>query len=221
MNEFIEKNYTLEGENPRVIKGMNRDGLYQLFAKLGFKTGCEIGLEKGKNAVQMFNNIPELKLYGVDPYKQHPQCSYVYEAEIRKWNQGYLNRCMLQAIERMKDKNFELLKGFNEDVVKEIKDESLDFVYIDGDHSYNMAMLDIIMWSRKVRQGGIISGHDYYYDKDTSGRRAKVTQAINDYTKIHDIKFFITDEKHYEQKGDYYPSWLFINEGVYPNVVGF
>jgi predicted O-methyltransferase YrrM len=220
--DYIEQNYKLEGENPRTIKGMSRDELYQLFAKLGYKTGCEVGLEKGKNAVQMFENIPDLKLYGVDPYKQHPQCSYVYAAEARHWNQAYLNGCMLQAIERMKGRNFELLKGFSEDVTKEIPDGSLDFVYIDGDHSYDMVMLDVILWGRKIRKGGIISGHDYFYNKNNLGRRAKVTQAISDYTKLHEIKFFITDEDHYVQKGDFYPSWLWVKQKeVWPNIVGF
>lgn len=220
--EYIEANYKLEGENPRVIKDMNRDGLYQLYAKLGYKVGCEIGLEKGKNAVQMFDNIPGLKLYGVDPYRQHPQCSYVYHAEIRHWDERYLNGCKKQALNRMQNRNFELLQDFSEDAVKKVEFNSLDFVYIDGDHSYDMAMLDVILWGQRVRKGGIISGHDYFYEKNKPGRRAKVTQAINDYVKVHGLKFFITDEDHYVKKGDHYPSWLFVKlDDIYPNVVGF
>jgi len=224
--EFIEQNYKLEPENPtgnpRIIKGANRDILYQLFAKLGYKIGCEVGLEKGKNAVQMFENIPNLKLYGVDPYRQHPQCSYVYAAESRKWDDKYLNACKKQALDRMVGRNFELLQDFSEDATKKVEYNSLDFVYIDGDHSYDMAMLDIILWGQRVRKGGIVSGHDYYYDKDKPGRRAKVTQAISDYAKVHGLKLFITDEDHYVQRGDFYPSWLFIKEDdIWPNVVGF
>lgn len=71
-------------------------------------------------------------------------------------------------------------------------------------------MQDIILWGRKVKKGGIMSGHDYYYDQDTSRRRAKVTQAINDYTAIHGIKFYITDEKHALLMGDIYPSWFWL-----------
>jgi len=224
--EFIEKNYTLEPENPtgnpRVIKGMNRDSLYQLFTKLGYKVGCEVGLEKGKNAVQMFDNIPGLKLYGVDPYKQHSQCNYAYVAEMRKWDEHYLNGCKKQALNRMTGRNFELLQDFSEDAAKKVEYNSLDFVYIDGDHSYDMAMLDVILWGQRVKKGGIISGHDYYYDKNKEGRRAKVTQAINDYAKVHGLQFFITDEDHYVRKGDVYPSWIFVKlEDIYPNVVGF
>ena len=68
----------------------------------------------------------------------------------------------------------------------------------------------------------MVSGHDYFYDKNKLGRQAKVTQVVQDYSKIHDIKFFITDENHYVQKGDYYPSWLWVKvENISPNIVGF
>jgi hypothetical protein len=221
MNEFIEQNYILEGENPRKIKDIGREGLYQLFAKLGYKVGCEVGVEKGKNAAVMFDTIPDLKLFGVDPYSQHPQCSYEYHAKIRGWDDEYLDHCKRQALKRMGGKNFELVQGFSEDTVNKFENNSLDFVYIDGDHSYDFVMLDVILWGRKVRKGGILSGHDYYKDRNRPGRRAKVTQAIDDYTRLHGIKFFITDDDHKILQGDGYPSWFWFKlEDVYPNTIG-
>lgn len=222
--EFIEKNYTLIGENPtgnpRIIKDMDRPGLYTLFAKLGYKTGCEVGLEKGKNAQIMFEHIPNLKLFGIDPYKQHPQCSYEPTASLRHWDDNYLKMVKKQAQNRMQDKNAIIIEKFSDDAVRDIPDNSLDFVYIDADHSYDFIMMDIILWGRKVRKGGIICGHDYY-DKKESDRRAKVTQAVSDYAKVHGIEFFITNEDHYVQKGDTYPSWLWVKlDDIYPNMVG-
>lgn len=223
-DEFIEKNYTLTNENPtgipRIIKGMDRQGLYQLFAKLGYKTGCEVGLEKGKNAQEMFECIPKLKLYAVDPYKQHPQYGYEATAYLRLWDDRYLRMVKRQAQKRLQGKNAEILEKFSEEAVKDIPYNSLDFVYIDGDHSYDFVMQDIIIWGRKVRKGGIVSGHDYFYDSNKKGRRAKVTQAVNDYTRVHNIEFYITGEDHYVKKGDTYPSWLWVKlEDIYPNVI--
>lgn len=40
------------------------------------------------------------------------------------------------------------------------KDESLDMVFIDADHRYSFVKKDIEMWLPKVKQGGIIAGHD-------------------------------------------------------------
>lgn len=224
--EFIKKNYTLVGENPtgnpRKIKTMDRQGLYLLFAKLGYKVGCEIGLEKGKNAQTMFECIPNLKLYAVDPYKQHSRYSNNTSSYLSRWDEHYLEGVKEQAQKRMQGRNVIIIEKFSEDAAAhDIPDNSLDFVYIDGDHSYDFVMQDIILWGRKVRKGGIVSGHDYYYDSNKEGRYAKVTQAINDYTNVHRIEFYITSESPYIKKGDAPPSWFFVKlEDIWPNVVG-
>ena len=219
--EYIKQKYSISGENPHVLKGVNRRKLYKLFAEFGYTIGCEVGVEKGKNAQDMFEYIPNLKLYAVDPYKQHPEYSPTAETYLRHWDDRYLRAVKRQAKRRLQDKNAVIIEKFSEDAVKDILDSSLDFVYIDGDHSYDFVMQDIIIWSRKVRKGGIISGHDYFYDNNKEGRKAKVTQAVNDYSKVHGIKFYITSEGHYVKKGDNPPSWFWVKtEEIYPNVVG-
>ena len=219
--EYIRQKYTIIGGKPGVLKGMNRQDLYKLFAELGFTNGCEVGVEKGKNAQDMFEYIPNLKLYAVDPYKQHPQYSSKAASIASHWDENYLAGIKKQAQKRMEGKNAIIIEKFSEDAVKDIPDNCLDFVYIDGDHSYDSVMQDIILWGRKVRKGGIISGHDFYYDNNKEGRKAKVTQAVSDYTNVHHIEFYITDEDRYVKKGDTSPSWLWVKtEAIYPNVVG-
>ncbi|MBI2049665.1 class I SAM-dependent methyltransferase [Candidatus Roizmanbacteria bacterium] len=219
--EYLEKKLGPHKGNPHKIEGFFRDDMYRLFAQLGFTKGIEIGVEKGKNAQTMFEIIPNLKLYGVDPYKQHPQASYAYHAKIRNWNDQYLQNCKRQCLKRMNGRNFTLLQGFSEVMIEKVKDNSLDFVYIDADHSYDFVMQDMILWGRKIKKGGIMSGHDYYIDKHETDRRTKVTQAINDYVKVHKIKLYTTSEIHHDQKGDIYPSWFWVKlEDVYPNVIG-
>lgn len=219
--EYIKQKYSITGENPGVLKEVNRQGLYKLFASLGYTTGCEVGVEKGKNAQEMFECIPNLALYAVDPYKQHPQYGYEAAAYLRRWDDRYLRMVKRQAQKRLQDKNTVIIEKFSEDAARDIPDNSLDFAYIDGDHSYDAVMQDIILWGRKVRKGGIISGHDYFYDNNKPGRQAKVTQAVNDYTRVHGIEFYITNEGRYIKKGDTSPSWFWVKtEEISPNVVG-
>lgn len=45
--------------------------------------------------------------------------------------------------------------------VELFKDNSLDYVFIDGDHSYEEVCHDIDAWRMKVKKGGILAGHDY------------------------------------------------------------
>ena len=44
---------------------------------------------------------------------------------------------------------------------EEFDNNSLDFVYIDGNHSYENCLLDCLHWFDKVKPGGIVGGHDY------------------------------------------------------------
>lgn len=219
--EYIKQKYKISGENPGVLKEVDRQELYKLFASLGYTRGCEVGVEKGKNAQDMFECIPNLKLYAVDPYKQHPRYGDKATAYLRHWDDRYLRGVKRQAQKRLQGKNAVIIEKFSEDAACDIADNSLDFVYIDGDHSYDFVMQDIILWGRKVCKGGIISGHDYLYDSNKEGRKAKVTQAVNDYAKVHGIKFYSTNEAQYVKKGDINPSWFWVKtEEIYPNVVG-
>ena len=77
-------------------------------------------------------------------------------------------------------------------------------MYIDADHCFDSVMQDIIVWSARVRIGGIVSGHDY--DNED------VKTAVDTYVKIHNCELFITD------KGNEYPdcaeSWFFVKQMV-------
>ena len=53
-------------------------------------------------------------------------------------------------------------------------DESLDFVFIDADHSYECVKNDIARWMPKVKKGGVISGDDYVR------QHPGVIQAVNE-----------------------------------------
>jgi predicted O-methyltransferase YrrM len=51
------------------------------------------------------------------------------------------------------------------EAAKQVEDGSLDFVFIDADHSYEGVKADIEAWDPKVREGGYVIGHDYDFPK--------------------------------------------------------
>jgi hypothetical protein len=57
--------------------------------------------------------------------------------------------------------NIFLHEGYSRQIAKEVPDESLDFVYIDADHSYEHVREDILAWHPKVHVAGWLGGHDY------------------------------------------------------------
>ena len=49
------------------------------------------------------------------------------------------------------------------DALEDVPDESLDFIYIDANHDFMNFTQDLHYWIKKVKMGGIVSGHDYTY----------------------------------------------------------
>ena len=93
------------------------------------------------------------------------------------------------------------------DAVKDFADKSLDFVFIDGHHGYDYIKEDIREWSKKVRKGGIVSGHDYYL---TPAGNMGVMDAVDEYVKEHGYDLKLTDwDKDNPVVDDRQPSWYF------------
>ncbi len=168
---------------------VTRENLYDFFGKMGFKVGAEIGVRMGTNAKEMFNRIPGLKLYCVDPWEAYQRVTD--SAQIT-----YYDRCVRKLI----GCDAVLMKNFSVPASKEFADESLDFVYVDGDHRADYVFEDILHWTPKVKKGGIISGHDYF-----AFYQSGVILAVDSYCFANNIKqFYTTREKA--------PSWFFCKE---------
>ena len=157
-----------------------RKGLASIFNAVGFTKGAEIGVRQGVFSEGLCKGIPGLDLLCVDLWGAY----YHFDG-----SNGELH--YEQATERLAPYNARLVKATSIGGAVDVEDESLDFVYIDADHRFDWVMEDIITWSRKVRPGGIVSGHDYY-----RFRNGGVVQAVDVYTQMHSIvPWFITDEK--------------------------
>jgi hypothetical protein len=95
-----------------------------------------------------------------------------------------------EAKQRLAPYNVTFVRANSMDAVRDVPDESLDFVFIDANHTFDYVMQDIIEWSKKVRPGGMVSGHDYF-----RCRNFGVVPAVDVYTREHLIhQWFITDE---------------------------
>lgn len=71
-----------------------------------------------------------------------------------------------------------VIKNKSLDAARNYEDQSLDFVFIDGNHAYEEFKADIIAWFPKVKVGGIIAGHDFNF-KEVS-RAVAETIGITD-----------------------------------------
>lgn len=166
---------------PIDVLGVSRNDLAVLFAELGFTKGAEIGVEQGEYSEILLKANPNLILNCVDAWQTYKE--YRDHTRQDKLNKFFdiTKKRLLPYSDRVN-----IHKGFSMDIVKQIPDGVLDFVYIDANHEFWSVASDVHMWSRKVRKGGIISGHDYY--QDNRYKHVHVKQVIDGYTQAYDIR---------------------------------
>ena len=58
-----------------------------------------------------------------------------------------------------------IMRMMSDEACRQIEDGSLDYVFIDADHSYEGVRDDIDRWLPKVKAGGWIGGHDYEHPR--------------------------------------------------------
>ncbi len=155
----LEKLLTKEARHgtPFVRK---REDFGELFTRLGYEKGVEIGVSKGVFAEQILSKWKG-SLLGVDSYQDYAEFNDVHFPTGKDYDR-------LEAIARQRmakyGQRWSLQKAFSQDAAAQQPDAGLDFVYIDANHSYEAVAADISSWFPKVRPGGFIGGHDYSVD---------------------------------------------------------
>ena len=132
--------------------------------QFNYKIGVEIGVNDGTNMFNLLRKTGKrLKMYGVDPYIiQKENTLYEHELGSTNYNNNSFSQMKRDVIKKsIKYHNLELIIDRSDNASKNFKDESIDFVFIDGDHSYKSVLLDIDCWHPKVQENGLIMGHDY------------------------------------------------------------
>ena len=157
-----------------------------------FLVGAEIGTFEGENAESILKILPIKKIYLIDPYEK-------YEDYEKDTAYNSLNRAEQKAkkkLMRYKEKIVWVKKKSTE-ALKEIPD-NLDFVYIDGNHSYEFAKEDMDNYYKKLKAGGVLAGHDIENGIDL---KEGVTLAFVEFINKNHLKPYIL-----------YPDWWTVKE---------
>jgi hypothetical protein len=120
---------------------------------------AEIGVFEGTFSKQIYEALRPSRLYLIDLFEGH--CDSGNEdgnnVVIRNLSDAYVRLLS----EMRSNPKVQLLKGRSADILASFPDNSLDMIYIDGDHSYEGCAKDLAVSYAKVRNGGWILGHDY------------------------------------------------------------
>jgi len=139
--------------------------------------GAEIGVATGNHAKQIlsFLNIKQLVL--VDPWKIYVD-SYgitVDKTELENTYKKTLNKFS-------NNNKVRIIRDYSVNAAKMFDDEYFDFVYIDGDHSYEAVIKDLDSWYPKLKKYGVMCGDDY---GKASGKG--VIKAVSEFAFMHKL----------------------------------
>jgi hypothetical protein len=159
------------------------------------RVGVEIGVFKGRLSSRLLACDPCLFLYMVDPWAEVTSGSWSETDDaLARFTQDQHDNAMkqtIEAVERFKDRH-EILRMTSLEAAGRFAAESVDWVFIDGDHSYQGCSADIDAWWPKIRKGGILSGHDYRTDKAGFGVIQAVDEAFKDVRLGLNHTWFVT-----------------------------
>ena len=135
-----------------VIKGSTRQDLPRFFIDMGCKVGAEIGVYKGEYTEKLLQ--AGLKVYAVDPWKYYDDYAHPQGQKRLDFLYEHTKRVVSKY-------NCEIIRKTSAEALKDFEDGSLDFVYIDGNHKFKYIAADLVDWSAKVKDGGVVAGHDF------------------------------------------------------------
>lgn len=171
---------------------MDRDRMYAIFRKMTphnlwirpmtkflldkYKksnlVGVELGVDYGINVRNVIKMLSIEKMYLVDPYDQTLDgvTGDIRYASAQKFLSKY-------------NQKIQFIRKKSTDAINDIPN-NLDFVYIDGNHKYELVKKDIELYYPKVASGGIIGGHDFW------GNETGVCKAAIEFAEENNFKLY-------------------------------
>ena len=137
-------------------------GLTPYIKRLGDNiVGVEIGTCRAESTAFILDKCPNIiKLYTIDPYKAYDD-----------WN-GEITQDTIDKFRKIAEKNlkqygdrYEMIRETSADAATKIKTitnkSEFDFIFVDGDHSYDATKADCEAYYPLLKKGGLFCGHDY------------------------------------------------------------
>jgi len=167
-------------------KKKHRDMITDIIKYEDYKIIAEIGLEKcrmTKSVLKNCNNIIT-QYWAIDIFEANDSHERYFLSNITKkmWKEMYFYACRLMHY----FPQLHILKMSSLQAAKIFPNKYFDLVFLDSDHRYESTKAEIEAWLPKVKENGILSGHDY-----TATHHEGVTKAVNEL--FGDSKIIIGD----------------------------
>lgn len=145
---------------------------------------AEVGVYKGDFSERIIRICHPRKLFLIDPWRCREEPLYRTSLYGRPKSGGQAGmeavyKSVLERFSKEIERDIvEVYRATSGEAVNSLEDESLDWVYIDGNHLYEFVLQDLTRFSSKVKSGGFITGDDY---GNVGWWEDGVTKAVNEF----------------------------------------
>jgi predicted O-methyltransferase YrrM len=140
------------------IRRTRTDELIDILVKMKMINVIEIGVLNGTNIMTLARKFPNIHFTGVDPYDSKLEWNKLYDNISQDEMDFRFNQIITKA---SKFCNINILREQSIKASESFSDESIDLVFIDAIHTYEAVINDIMVWLPKIKNGGVLCGHDY------------------------------------------------------------
>lgn len=125
---------------------------------VGARSVAEFGVYRGRFASRLLRECPAIDTYWmIDPWRHLDDWNKPLNQDSDRFERVFEDA--MSHTEDFADKR-KVLRGRTSEVVDEIPDGSLDFAYVDGDHTLRGITIDLVRVLPKLRDGGWLGGDD-------------------------------------------------------------
>jgi hypothetical protein len=178
----------------------NRESLVQFLPNGG--TGAEIGVARGDFAKVLLDHAAPRELHLIDPWShlesddlaggailarvaRDPGAHLVPPAENRLGDEQFRG-----VVERFSsDLRVRLHRQFSYKIAPVFPDSFFDFIYIDGNHTYEFVLRDLLDFAPKVKADGLIMGHDFFHNDFAERENYGVMPAVQTFLRRRGYQF--------------------------------
>lgn len=144
--------------------------------------GAEIGVWRGEFSADIVRRVKPRCLHLIDPWAfMSDRAGSIYGGSVAKEQTDMdviHDEVAQQFLAQISAGTIVMHRALSAEAAAEFEDECFDWIYIDGDHSYEGVLADLRAFTPKVKRGGLVTGDDY-------GRRgwwgAGVKKAVDEH----------------------------------------
>jgi len=166
-------------DNLRVV--LSRTDLLSLLPKGGVV--AELGVDSGVFSKEILTTNNPKKLYLIDSWS------------CKRYDEEKLSCVKRDFSEEIESDRVVIRRGRSEVEIQKFPDSLFDWIYIDTNHSYKQTTLELGFAKSKIKDGGIIAGHDFVCGNIVNGYKYGVIQAVHEFCVIYDWEIiYLTHE---------------------------